>query len=131
MGLAIQSQAEINQSYVLFHPISLSQDEIAKSSGVKWTELSGIHYPCEVLGTTDILFDPLAAVVYLACGWDETFLDDVEFDKHGRAFCSNEEFYKNPVIENIAEFLLKNWSLSAVPTYSFVLTIDVDVAYAF
>ena len=113
------------------HPISLSQDEIAKSSGVKWTELSGIHYPCEVLGSTDILFDPLAAVVYLACGWDEMFLDDVEFDKHGRAFCSNEEFYKNPVIENIAEFFAEKLELKRCSTYSFVPTIDVDVAYAF
>ncbi len=113
------------------HPISLSQDEIAKSSGVKWTEFNEIHYPCEVLGTTDIMFDPLAAVVYLACGWDETFLDDVEFDNHGRAICSNKEFYKNPVIENIAEFFAVKLELKRYSTYSFVPTIDVDVAYAF
>ena len=53
------------------HAISLGDDENARSAGVSWTGWLDKKYPCEVLGVTDLQFDPLAAAFFCCVRWEE------------------------------------------------------------
>lgn len=102
------------------HAISLSQDDQALSSGVR--------FPCEVLGVTDLNFDPLASAVFLAAQWEDVYNPDVERDSHHRSVgreCSK------PQVELMARDLAEKLGIIPKTSYSYQPTIDVDVAFAF
>jgi hypothetical protein len=119
------------------HSISFSQDEQAQSAGVKWVEYSGYKFPCEVLGLKDLQFDPLAAVVFCACRWEEIVSN--EKDEHDRYIGSNSSAHKHgmlssPLLEILASLLAKELGVEDIPSekdYEFIPTIDIDIAYAY
>lgn len=120
------------------HAISFSNDELAVSSGVSWTEFEGEKYPCEVLGGTDLLFDPLAATVFFVARWEEVFLkSNSSLDKHGRFSALGSSSYREGVLEKpsvdiLAQQLAKTLGLDISHLkYSFSPSIDVDVAYKY
>lgn len=120
------------------HPLSFSNDEEAVSSGIRWTNYQGERYPCEVLGGTDVLFDPLAATVFFVARWEEIYNTTVSStDKHGRFLAVRSQSYKEGVLGkpsvnllamSLARELNLNYTLS---DYSYKPTIDVDVAYKY
>ncbi|HIN42141.1 MAG TPA: hypothetical protein EYM86_06785 [Flavobacteriales bacterium] len=125
------------------HSLSLGDDKIARSSGVSWVEWRGYRFPGEVLGVTDLMFDPLASVFFCCSRWEEfTSHGDVNTfnrDSHGRfkgmasaAFV--EGMLRTPLIENLAWAIAD--TLEVEPNtkpqdYEFQPTIDIDIAYAY
>jgi UDP-GlcNAc3NAcA epimerase len=121
------------------HAISFAKDEVAVSAGVKWVEYEGCKYPCEVLGLTDLQFDPLAAVLFYVARWEEVFCSDDELKKdiHGRfmgvhSAAHIEGVLERPVVEVLALQLAAMLGLkSKSHNYVFKPTIDVDIPYAY
>ncbi len=125
------------------HALSLSDDENAISAGVNWAHWGRFTYPCEVLGMTDLQFDPLAAAFFCCVRWEE--LDSQgeknnQFrDVHGRYRGSVSSAYthkmlKTPLVENLAHAIASELQIPAdlySSDYAFESTIDVDIAYAF
>jgi len=125
------------------HSLSMNDDKAARSSGIRWTEWRGFKFPGEVLGVTDLVFDPLASAFFCCSRWEELpsigDVNTVERDSHGRFKGSKsaafvEGMLKTPLVENLAWAIAEELSLkpSISPLdYEFKPTIDVDIAYAF
>ena len=104
------------------HAISFSQDEQAILANTK--------FPCEVLGVCDLNYDPFASAVFKAAQWESVFKgDSLEKDAHNRFIgieCSR------PKVELLAQNLAEKLQIPVnLSRYSYMPTIDVDVAYAF
>lgn len=125
------------------HAISLEDDENALSSGVNWSQWGRFTYPCEVLGITDLQFDPLASVFFCCVRWEELQSQgekNTKFrDKHGRfrgAVCAayTHNMLKTPLVENLAHAIATELNIPKElydTDYTFEPTIDIDIAYAF
>jgi hypothetical protein len=125
------------------HAISLEDDENALSSGVNWSEWGRFKYPCEVLGITDLQFDPLASVFFCCVRWEELQSQgdtNTKFrDEHGRFRGAASTAYMNkmlttPLVENLAHALAAELKIPKelyATDYTFEPTIDIDIAYAF
>ena len=125
------------------HAISLEDDENAFSSGVNWSEWGRFKYPCEVLGMTDLQFDPLASVFFCCVRWEELESrgqKKTKFrDEHGRfrgavSSAYTQNMLKTPLVENLAHALASELKIPKelyATDYTFEPTIDVDIAYAF
>jgi hypothetical protein len=125
------------------HSLSFNDDMTARSSGVKWVEWKGLKFPGEVLGVTDLMFDPLAAAFYCCSRWEEySSMGEVDTDLrdiHGRfrgvaSSAHMEGMLRTPIIENLA-FNLAN-ELGIIPKYTkqdyeYHPTIDIDIAFAY
>ena len=125
------------------HAISLEDDENAFSSGVNWSEWGRFNYPCEVLGMTDLQFDPLASVFFCCVRWEELqSLGEINTkfrDEHGRfrgalSAAYTHKMLKTPLVENLAHALAAELKIPKelyATDYTFEPTIDIDIAYAF
>jgi len=125
------------------HSLSFNDDIAARSSGVVWAEWKGLKFPAEVLGMTDLMFDPLAAAFFCCSRWEELpsqgELDTDMRDSHGRyrgvaSSAYNEGMLRTPIVENLAWTLAKE--LGVTPTqkkkdYDYQPTIDIDIAFAY
>lgn len=125
------------------HAISLGDDENARSAGVRWTGWLDKKYPCEVLGVTDLQFDPLAAAFFCCVRWEEVESQgnkNSKFrDSHGRyrgmaSSAFSHDMLNTPLVENLAHSLAKQLGVPEnlyVSHYTYEPTIDVDIAYAY
>ena len=101
------------------HPLSLSKDKEALNSGVE--------FPCKVECDCDLGYDPLASAIYLAAQWNVVF-NHGEFDNHNR---ERGMLCDRPEVEILALNLAEKLGIPKTSKYSYLPTIDVDVAYAF
>ena len=125
------------------HSLSFGDDETTRSSGVNWVEWKGFKFPGEVLGMTDLMFDPLAAAFFCCSRWEEIpsdgERDTVMRDTHGRfrgvsSAAYKEGMLRTPLIENLANILAKELDISpkiSRQDYEYQPTIDIDIAYAY
>lgn len=120
------------------HPISFSKDEEAISAGISWVSYKGENFPCEVLGGSDLQFDPLAATLFFVSRWEEVFLKEKsKLDKHGRFRGAKSSSHLNgvldrPSVDLLARIIAENLNLEfEEPEYSFKPSIDIDVAYKY
>ena len=125
------------------HSLSFGDDETTRSSGVNWVEWKGFKFPGEVLGMTDLMFDPLAAAFFCCSRWEEIpsdgERDTVMRDTHGRfrgvsSAAYKEGMLRTPLIENLANILAKELDITpkiSRQDYEYQPTIDIDIAYAY
>ena len=125
------------------HSLSFCDDMTTRSSGVMWVEWKGFKFPGEVLGVTDLMFDPLAAAFFCCSRWEELPSDgevDTEMrDTHGRfrgvsSAAYKEGMLRTPIIENLARILAKELGVTPEITtqdYEYQPTIDIDIAFAY
>ena len=125
------------------HSLSFGDDKTTRSSGVTWVEWKGFKFPGEVLGVTDLMFDPLAAAFFCCSRWEEIpsdgERDTVMRDTHGRfrgvsSAAYKEGMLRTPIIENLARILAKELGITPPITrqdYEYHPTIDIDIAFAY
>lgn len=125
------------------HAISHADDDNALSAGVNWSKWGAFKYPCEVLGMTDLQFDPLAAVFFCCVRWEELASQGEKNnrfrDVHGRFKGSESSAYahkmlKTPLVENLAHAIASRLNIPKdrfTTDYIFEPTVDIDIAYAF
>ena len=125
------------------HSLSFGDDETTRSSGVTWVEWKGFKFPAEVLGVTDVMFDPLAAAFFCCSRWEELpsngEVNTVMRDTHGRFRGVSSSAYKEgmlrtPLIENLAHILAKELGITpeiSRQDYEYQPTIDIDIAFAY
>jgi hypothetical protein len=125
------------------HSLSFCDDITTRSSGVTWVEWKGFKFPGEVLGVTDLMFDPLAAAFFCCSRWEEFpsdgERDTVMRDTHGRfrgvsSAAYKEGMLRTPIIENLARILAKELGITPPITrqdYEYHPTIDIDIAFAY
>lgn len=120
------------------HPISLSRDDEAISAGINWVSYKGENFPCEVVGNTDLQFDPLSATLFFVARWEEVFLSDsTRLDKHGRFKGSKSQSFLHgvldrPSVDILSRILAEELCIEFTePTYTYSPTIDIDVAYKY
>ena len=125
------------------HSLSFCDDHTTRSSGVMWVEWKGFKFPGEVLGVTDLMFDPLAAAFFCCSRWEELpsggEIDTAMRDTHGRfrgvsSSAYREGMLRTPIIENLAMILAKELGITPKRTpqdYEYQPTIDIDIAFAY
>lgn len=125
------------------HSLSFNDDIAARSAGVVWVEWKGLKFPGEVLGMTDIMFDPLATAFFCCSRWEELpsqgEIDTDMRDIHGRyrgviSSAYKEGMLRTPLVENLAWILAKELGITPIQKkkdYEYQPTIDIDIAFAY